>query len=303
MSQQASTHTEIYRPFEGELRPRPLRFLTIAWSGIRLSLRKKLPLLLLFTPPWIACIIASFLVQLKFTAESGNVPGVDAAQAAMIGAAAGSLLQVSQLIVNYINFPPVLIFAILSIAWYGSGLIAEDRRLGANLLYFSRPITRLDYLLGKFFAAAAFGAFALLAPVLVVCSVAAFSSPNWSFVTEQYKVILASIGFATILISLITILVLAVSSLVERKTLALVGVFGFMFLLEAVSNLLFNLTRETIFRTTSITQNLSRISHWMFDRPQEFDWPVESSWWALGIIFTICCGILIRRVRHMEVVA
>jgi len=302
MKQQASTHTEIYRRFEGELRARPLRFLVIAWSGVRLSLRKKLPLLLLYIPPWITCIIFSFLVQLKFTAEAGQVPGVDAARAKMLGAAAGALLEVAELIVQYIN-SPVLMFGILAITWYGAGLIAEDRRLGANLLYFSRPITRMDYLLGKFFAAATFGAFALLAPVLVVCSVAAFTSPNWSFLTEQYEVIFASLGFCSLLITVITLLVLCVSSLVERKTLALVGVFGFMFLLEAVSNLMFQLTDQWIFRAFSVTFNLERISNWMFDRKREFELPVSTSWIALGSLSLACILILVRRVRRMEVVA
>jgi ABC-2 type transport system permease protein len=298
----ASTHTEIYRPFKGELRARPLRFLTIAWSGIRLSFRKKLPLLLLFVPPWITSIVFCFLVHLKFQAESGQIPGLDGQRAQMLGAAAGAMLQVSQLIVNFVN-SPVLMFAILAIAWYGAGLIAEDRRLGANLLYFSRPITRLDYLLGKFVAAASYGCFALLVPALMICGIAAFSSPNWSFLTEQWDVILKTLGFCSVVICVITALVLCVSSLVERKSLALVGVFGFVFLLESVSRVLWLLTESDIFRVTSLVRNLVRISNWMFDQKTRFSWPVESSWIALGVLFVVSLAVLARRVRHMEVVA
>ena len=47
----ASTHTEVYRPFEGQLLTRPMRPAVLAWSGIRLGFRKKLPAFLLFTPP------------------------------------------------------------------------------------------------------------------------------------------------------------------------------------------------------------------------------------------------------------
>ena len=53
----ATTHTEVYRRFEGELRLRPLRFLTIAWSGIRLGFRRKMPALLLYAPVMITCIV------------------------------------------------------------------------------------------------------------------------------------------------------------------------------------------------------------------------------------------------------
>ena len=47
----ATTHTEVYRRFDGELRQRPLRSVTLAWSGIRIGFKKKLPMLLLFIIP------------------------------------------------------------------------------------------------------------------------------------------------------------------------------------------------------------------------------------------------------------
>lgn len=61
------------------------------------------------------------------------------------------------------------VFAFLTAALVGARLVADDRRQGAFLAHFSRPVTRIDYLAGKFvalaipvfFAASASGLFAI----------------------------------------------------------------------------------------------------------------------------------------------
>ena len=45
----ATTHTEVYRRFDGELRAHPLRSVVLGWSGIRTGFKKKLPMLLLLS--------------------------------------------------------------------------------------------------------------------------------------------------------------------------------------------------------------------------------------------------------------
>ena len=43
----ASTHTEVYRRFTGELSARPKRALVLARAAVRLAFKRKLPILLL----------------------------------------------------------------------------------------------------------------------------------------------------------------------------------------------------------------------------------------------------------------
>jgi ABC-type transport system involved in multi-copper enzyme maturation permease subunit len=299
----ATTHTEIYRPFEGTLATRSFRFLTIAWSGIRLSSKKKLPLLFMLGPPAIVAITFSFIVYARYALEKGEVPGVDAGQAQLVLAMAGKNTEVAEQIVAFLTFPVARGFALLTIAWFGAGMIAEDRRLGAHLLYFSRPITRLDYLLGKFLATAWFGALALLVPAFMINMVAAFSSPDWSYLTEQWDIILKTIAFSAGWIALVTALVLVVSSLVERKTLALAAAFGLVFLTEAVSNVLAQLTQESSYRLLSLFRNTDRVAAWAFDRRTSDDWSNAASLYSLSGFFALTLVILWWRVRRMEEVA
>jgi ABC-type transport system involved in multi-copper enzyme maturation permease subunit len=309
----AVTHTEVYRRFEGRLRSHPLRFFSITRSALRVAVKKKLPLLLLYAPPTITCIVFSFIVYGKFSLESGQTPFGQGASTAL-AAMAANLIEVSQNIIDYVTV--VRFFALLVMAWYGAGLVSEDRRLGAHLLYFSRPITRMDYLLGKFFACAAFGALAVIVPTLVICSIAAFASPNWSFVTKQGHVIVEALEFTTLWVVVVSMLVLSISSLVERKTLALVAFFAWIMLTEAVGRVLAELSGDERFFLLGTLENFEQVGSWIFGRVLEtsdrrggyqhrvpFGFPPQWSLAALAVLFVLSFGLLVRRLRRLEVVA
>jgi ABC-type transport system involved in multi-copper enzyme maturation permease subunit len=296
----AVTHTEIYRRFDGELRHRPLRFLAITRSALKVSFKKKLPLLILYAPPTISCIVFSFLVYTKFSLESGQVPLGEGMSRALAGMAA-TLIEVSETIVEYTT--AVRYFAILAMTWYGAGLISEDRRLGAHLLYFSRPITRTDYVLGKLLAAGAFGGLAVIVPTLIICSTAAFASPNWSFVTQQGDVIVGALAYTTSWVIVFSALVVCISSLVARKTLALAAVFGWVMLTEAVANVLAELTGDARFLLLGLLEDFLQLGAWIFGRKLPFDFPPEWGLAAIAVFFVASIGILAARMRRLEVVA
>ena len=77
----ATTHTEIYRRLKGSLSP--VRFPAVhLWRArMQVAFKRKLPLFLLFVPPWISGIVFSFVVYSKFTLEQGlgsPIPGMGA---------------------------------------------------------------------------------------------------------------------------------------------------------------------------------------------------------------------------------
>lgn len=298
----ARTETDVYRRFDGELRSRPLRFLPITLADFRIATRKKLPLLIFFGPPAIATIVFSFLVYLKFSAEAlSQAPDFDR-RAAMAASLAGQLIEVRQQIVEFTR--SMQMFALLAITWYGAGLIAEDRRLGAHLLYFSRPLTRLDYFLAKFLTAASFGAFAVLVPGVVICTVAAFSSPEWSFVKEEGEVLWMTPLYTGLWIVVITSIVLAVSSLVKRKNYALAGVFALFMLNGAAAGILSEALGQNGLRRISLVEDFLRIGEWMYELPTRGrDWSVESAFAVVIGTLLLALAVIALRLRKLEVVA
>ncbi len=65
----------------------------------------------------------------------------------------------------------------LLLAIVGAGLIAEDRRTGAMELYFSRPLTRRDYVMGKLMAAGLVPLGLYVAPFVVLWLFAMGTAP------------------------------------------------------------------------------------------------------------------------------
>ncbi len=297
----ATTHTEVYRRFEGRLRRHPLRFLSITSSALRVGFKKKLALVLLYAPPAILCIVFSFIVYVKFSLLKGQNPFGGETSASVNSMVASALMQVSETIVMFVVLGRY--FALLVMAWYGAGLISEDKRLGAHLLYFSRPITRLDYFLGKLLAGATFGALSVILGTIVICSTAAFASPNWSFVTEEGDTILAALGLTSLWVLVVATLVLCVSSLVPRKTLALVAFFAWIMLTEAISQVLGEVTNDDRFFVIGMLHNFEQVAAWIFGQRMPFEYSPRWALAALGGIFVASLSILTWRLRRLESVA
>lgn len=315
----ASTHTEIYRRFEGQLRPRAFRFFPLFLAQVRVRQKKKLPLLLLYGPPAIVTIVFSFIVYSMFSLEEqfeGGMDGpsllADPKAAIAIAMARSMSQQLFEVRTHIIEASLVLqVFSMLAIAWFGAGLISEDRRLGAHLLYFSRPMTKLDYFLGHFLTVSYFGLLSVLGPTLVICLVATFSSPDFSFLKEEWDVIPGSIGLALLTVTMLSSVTLAVSSLVKRKAFALIGMFGMLVGTQIASQVLSKLTGDERFLMLDPQNHLLRIGDWMFsvegrpsdmarDRITHFDWNPYLSLGAIGGLIAVALAVCWFRIRKLD---
>ena len=311
----ATTHTEIYRPYEGELKSRPAVERILGWAGIRMAFRRKLPALILFTPSAITALVGCVMVHLRFMLAE-RAREAEGATATLAARGIQELLgDTAENIHRFIQTEQF--FALLTLAWYGSHLIAEDRRLSANLLYFARPITPLRYILGKWLTGLALGALTLLVPALMICWQAAFSSPDWIFLKENSWVIWRMIGFCTLWIVVMSSLILAISSCFQRKGLALMATFALVFLVQGVSLVVVEITGNANYGLMSLLKNFDAISDWLFHKPNlgtailrnaqglgsQPAWNIEGSFWALGLVFFLSWVVLWRNVKRMEVIA
>jgi ABC-type transport system involved in multi-copper enzyme maturation permease subunit len=283
----ARTDTEIYRKFRGSLTASGPRGFALARAQISNAVRNKLALTILFAPPAIATVIFSFVVYARFSLEAGTTPSAlgDPSPASAIAAGfARTLIRVrDQIVLFHLSMS---YFTLLVIAWYGAGLIAEDRRAGAHLLYFSRPLSRSGYLAGKFLTLLLFALVAVLVPSLVICTVATFASPEWSFLKEEGGVVPASIGFACLWAAVWSSVMLAISSLASSRTFAL---------------LLVGLERDPSYMMLSLQGHFHRIASWMFGlRHHELAWDVRWSFLTLFAVLVAAWGILLHRVGRME---
>lgn len=312
MKGQASTHTEIYRRFDGKLRGHPLRFRPLVSAQVRVLAKKKLPLLLLFAAPTIAGIVLSFVVYGRFSLEAeleqhGPKLGGDL-KSAMIVAVAQNAAKTMLEVRNIIAMANVQIqlFALLAIGWFGAGLIAEDRKLGAHLLYFSRPMSKLDYFLGHYLTICWYGLIAALGPGLLICLVATFTSPDYSFIKEESGVVLATVINGLFTVGLLALMTLAISSLVTRKSFALVALVGLIAASEAVGGMLTGLQQDEGWMVFGFWNNMVHISDWLFDslagpaNGSPFSWSPQLSLAICGGLAAVSALILWWRLRQLE---
>ncbi len=288
-----------WRPFTGALRRHPLRFWPLAKAGIRTAAWRRRVLLLLFAMPAIWTIVFAFQVYLRYALETGEEAAVPLGTNPMYARfAARGIADVRQQIDAFFNISRF--FAIVVVGWFGAGLLCDDRRLGAHLLYFSRPLTRLDYLLARFTTLVFFGACATLFPGLVICVVAAWSSPDWSFVREDGGVILGTLGFGALLCVVMSLLTLAVSSLATRKSFALLGIFALLVVPDVLARILDRLLRDPDWRMVSIVTTLRRIGAAMLGREGWYAWPVGDSLLIVAGLVLASVVVLALRSRKWE---
>lgn len=301
----ATTHTEIYRKLQGGLTPARFPALPLWRARLHVAFKRKLPLLLLFVPPWISGIVFSFVVYSKFTIEQGlgsPIAGGAGAAGSMVAAIAGQLIQVHDQIVLFTHVSRV--FALLAITWFGAGLVCEDQRAGAHLLYFSRPLSRFDYFLGHFLTVFTFGAFVTVGPVALIGLVAVFSSPDYAFLTEKWDVLLGALGYALVNVTVLSLIALGVSSLAARKTYALAGVFAFVLGSDALGAMLSVVQRERDWSMVGVMMNMRRLADWMMSANQSrFEWSPYYTVAILAALALLAASVTLRRLRRLEIVA
>ncbi len=304
----ARTHTEIYRPYRGTIRDSAARALTLAWSGVRVGFKRKLPMLFLFAIPLISTIVGAFQIQLKFDALSKELSFVPADSADLQAQMANQLVvaglaellgSVEQVILSTLG--TLQFFVVLAMGWYGAGLIAEDKRLRANLLYFARPITRWTYLRGKLGTVLFWGGCVVVVPVTIMCGTAVFASPDWSFLTDRWPVILKLEAYALLWVAVHALLVLAISSVCRLRNQALAGLFGVYFLTSIAAELLAWLFDSANWRLLSVVRNFERLSEELFGISSgEVTWGLEASLWALAAFCGLCLTILNAQIKKLE---
>jgi hypothetical protein len=297
------THSETYRRFSGTLRTATLRFLPLAAAGIRTAAKRKLVLLLLLAFPAAWAVVFSFNIYAKYAMAEGNLagapPGFEASPAVRM--ASRFILDIRRQLAEYFNVSRT--FSLVVTAWYGAGLLAEDRRLGAHLLLFARPLTRFDYVFGRFLTVWFFGLLSTLAPGLLILVTAIFSAPEWTFITEEGDAILGVIAYAVLTPFVFSLVSLAASSLASRRTIALAGTFAAILIPHAIGSALRMLRRDVAYRIISPFSDLGRAGHALLGtRAPWYDWPAGWSFLVLGLISAVSIAIIVFRFRRLDVV-
>lgn len=292
-----------YRRFEGEMSRRFLNFLVIAKSEIQLRFTRKLLLFLLIIPSFLPALIMMIVVYVMLQAMS------------MEGGAGQTAMMLAQSFMNqvdggfYFLFFKIhaFVFLLLWGAFVGSDLIANDRKTNALELYFTRPITRFDYLLGKFTTLFFFLLLTTLVPALLLYTFAVLIAPEGAyFEHDSYyaatKVIPKAIVLFSFLQAVVASLVMLALSSMGRSWILIGAIWGGVYLFSRiVYQIVQELSGSPKAVVLSLCDSLLAVGNKLF----EIDTGVDN-WKAAAIMLAVVSGfslvILLRKMRVVETV-
>lgn len=273
-----------YRRHDARGPLRSLRFWPITREELRLVLAKRafLGLLGLGWLPFIGFVIFFYAVT-RFPEASRVVP-VD-----------GSLF--ARFFV--FQFP----LALLLTTFGGAGLVANDLRTGAILVYLSRPLTRRDYVIGKLSALMALNLSITLAPGLSLYAVGVALAPDHLLKWELAGLAPAIALYAVAVAAVLSLLALAISALSRSARVAGLSFIAILAGLEIVRGILWSFLRSEYLTLLSIEANLRSLGNALLGAAEAGS-GVHWTWAALVLagVGLACLAVLRARVRAVEIV-
>jgi ABC-2 type transport system permease protein len=278
-------YEQTYRRYEAREPLRGVRFWPITREALRLVLLKRtfLGLLAVSFVPFLVRVAQVYLVARS--PDFGRVLPVD-----------------GRLFGEFLNFQ--IIFTLFLTIFGGAGLVANDLRTGAIVMYLSRPLTRRDYVLGKLGVTFLLNLSVTLLPALALYLV------TLALVPEQFaKWDLAWIGPAIVVQALlqsavVSLLGLAISSLTRSARMSGLALFIVVLGLRLVRQILDNGFGRPEALLLSVWDNLVNVAGALFalaDRPEGAPWP--ASVLVLVLVAAGCLLILRKKVRAVEIVS
>jgi ABC-2 type transport system permease protein len=277
-------YEQTYRRHEARGSLRRVRFWPITREALRLILARRLFLVLLFVAcvPFLARVIQVYVVT-RFP-EAGRILPVD-------GRLFGEFL-----LQQWLWMLVITIFG-------GAGLIANDLRTGAILVYLSRPLTRRDYVLGKLGVLMLLNLSVTLVPGLLLYLIALALAPD-QFLKWDLAWIGPTIVLQSAVMSLVMSLVgLAVSSLSRSARVAGIGFFAVVAGLEVARGILYAMYRRPETALISFRASLQSLATALFglgERAVSLPWFYPAG--VLAVVALGCLLVLRSRVRAVEIV-
>ncbi|MDE1820160.1 MAG: ABC transporter permease subunit [Euryarchaeota archaeon] len=145
--------------------------------------------------------------------------------------------------------PVLLIFTMLMSTMVGAGIVADDLRSKAISLYLSRPITILDYLVGKSAVVGLLLALLAILPGLLTALIVGLLGYVTATVAAEAAAVFLGVGALTVLT--FTGVAVLLSTLTDRKSFSGAGIFALLFSVEIVSLILAGATRDLSFEYLS----------------------------------------------------
>ena len=283
-----AVYEQTYRRYTGELTPERRRFLIpMRYAGKEVFASKLV--LLLLTAAGLIAVAMAVLIYLTHNLE-------------IVKSLNGPLAQIQVDNLFFEKFVAVECgFATLLALLIGPGLIAPDLRNNALPLYFSRPFTRSEYVLGKIsLLLLLLSAITWIPGLLLFLLQASLSDAGWtgSHLGLGWAIFAASAEWIVVL----SLLTLAISAWVKWKPIARISLLMALFVFQGFAKMIEGVLGTHWGAIVSVEELDSIIRQSLFDSRSSDSLPAGAAWVAAALTALLFLGVLYRRIRAYEVV-
>jgi len=195
------------------------------------------------------------------------------------------------------------LFVFLVTITLGAAAIAQDRRANALQIYLSKPLTRLEYIVGKLSVLIAFLLFITWVPAILLLILQVLFAGNFTFLKANAYLFPAITLYSLIEVVMVSMCMLALSSLSTNSRFVGILYTALIFFSKAVYGVLLAVTGSNSVSWISFGNNLAQLGDVIFRVPLRYETPwIVSLAVVIGLI-GLSALILERRVRGVEIVA
>ncbi len=264
----------------------------IARRGITAPLRKRGVLLLLILA-WVPAVVKGTMIFIKM--QTGNL--LD-----LLGGGGGYFSIEPAGFLTFIEHPVQRFFVFLFMTIVGARLIATDRRDNGLSLYFSRPLGKTDYLLGKVLIVLFYYLAVTLFPVYALCLFSYLISPGTTGMTMLVNAPAAATLYCLASGVSMSLVLLAFSSL-GKRTIFIIVWWTILFLGTETVGVIAQATNKDWLQVIGFVAQYHNAGSMLFGADPRLD---ISPWLSLGLVLAysaLAWALLRDRIRPVEVVS
>jgi hypothetical protein len=192
-------------------------------------------------------------------------------------------------------------FVFVLLLYASSGLVCDDIRLNLVEVYFSKPLTVRDYLIGKITTLLGLGFLYTAVPALFLFAAQLMMSPGSDFWARHHGIPLASVAFSAVIVVPTTMATLACSALTSSRGFAAAAVIAVLAIDGFSATLLAEILGMRSVNIISIPAAMMRAGEWFFGVEPYI--PLAGAWALLVVSGVAGLGLVLlrRRIRGVEV--
>lgn len=191
---------------------------------------------------------------------------------------------------------------VMMLVFCGAELISEDFRSNALQLYFSRPLRKKDYFLGKSFILFFFLLSVTFIPGILLFLLKLVFSGSFKFFLNYPWLILSIIGYSFLITSFFSFYSLLLSSLSKNRRYVAILTWAIYIFSDIVAGVFYGNFRNPRFFLFSIKCNLQQVGAVFFNQKLPYDVS-----WIYSLLILLCISllgamVLNKKIRGVEVI-